>query len=171
MCILVGEVDIYYYMNQPIHILGQMGVMTSFSVSKKITETDVCKYLSKQKNSGKCQEEINNMLKHHILTEMQDEIQNNNIPGLLSPLEIVKTVGVNQKIDERIPELNRLLMIMVHKMAEKKYNKMSLCYFINCLVNMLGVTQDDFAKFHFQNNKDDDDDDDDDDESNQFKNA
>jgi hypothetical protein len=37
---------------------------------------------------------------------------------------------------------------------------MSLCYFINSMVNILGLQETDFEKFHRQNNNDDDDDDD-----------
>ena len=36
-----------------------------------------------------------------------------------------------------------------------------MCYFINSLVNILGLSEEDFTKYHRENNKDDDDDDDD----------
>ena len=155
-------------MDQPIHILNQMGVMTSFSVAKKITEEDIHKYFSKQKKAGKNERQIGEMLRDRILTEIQEAVQNNKIPGLLTPQEFAQSMGISQKVIEKIPELNRLLMVIVHRVAEKKYDKMSLCYFINGLVNMLGLTKDDFIKFHLQNNTNDDDDDDDDDK---FKDA
>ena len=60
-----------------------------------------------------------------------------------------------------MPEMNRLIMIVGHKLAEKKYDKMSLCYFINSLVNLLGLTESDFEKFHRQNSGETDDDDED----------
>ena len=63
--------------------------------------------------------------------------------------------------------MNRLIMIVGHKLSEKKYDKMSLCYFINALVNLLSLTESDFEKFHQQNNGNEDpsesDEDDDDD--------
>ena len=154
-------------MNQPIHILNQLGVLTSFSVAKKVTEDDIHKYFSKSKRSGKNEEQLGRMLQEKILSEINEAVQNNQIPGLISPQELAASLGIDKQIVEKIPELNRLIMVLAHKMMEKKYDKMSLCYFINSLVNVLGLSEKDFTKFHRQNNKDDNDDDGDD----EFKDA
>jgi ribosomal protein S25 len=155
-------------MDQPIHILNQMGVLTSFSVAKRITEEEIHKHFTKQKKAGKSENQIGEMLRDRILTEIQEAVQNNKIPGLLTPQEFAQNMGISKPVAEKIPELNRLLMVIIHKMSEKKYDKMALCYFINSLVNMLGLTKEDFMKFHNQNNINNDGDDDDDDE---FKDA
>ncbi len=146
-----------------------MGVLASFSVAKKVTEDDIHKYFSKYKRTGKDENQIGKMLQDKILSEIHDALENNRIPGLISPQELAKELGISNKVVERIPELNRLLMILSHKMSEKKYDKMSLCYFINSLVNMLGLTEQDFTKFHRQNHTEDDDDEDDEDSG--FKDA
>ena len=135
-----------------------MGVLTSFSVAKRVTETDIQKYFSKQKRNGKDDKQINEMIKGKILEEITDAIENNKIPGLLTPMELAKEMGMEQKVAVRIPDLNRVIMIVAHKLAEKNYDKMSLCYFINSLVNMLGLSEEDFQKFHSRHINDDDDD-------------
>ncbi len=147
-------------MTQSIHILNQMGVMTAFSVAKKISEEDLNKYFSKQKRSGKTKEELAEMLQDKVLCEIHSAIENNEIPGLITPQELAQSLGIDQKVIAKIPELNRLIMVIAQKLADKKYDTMSLCFFINSLVNMLGLTEENFTKFHRQNNpepeKDDD---------------
>jgi len=135
-----------------------MGVLTSFSVAKKITEEDIDKYFIKQKRAGKNERQINEMLQSQILDDIQNAILKNEIPGLISSQEIAKQLGLDQSVIDKVPELNRLVMLLAHKLSEKKYDKMSLCYFINSLVNVLGLTERDFEKFHKHNQEDDDED-------------
>jgi hypothetical protein len=156
---------IFISMNQPIHILNQMGVMTSFSVAKKITEEDINKYFSKYKRSGKNEKQIGDMLKEKILDDIDNAVKKNQIPGILQTEELANSLGIDKNVIKKMPELNRLIMIISHKIAEKKYDKMSLCYFINSLVNVFGLSEDDFTKFHQQNGTSDDDDDDDNDKA------
>ena len=145
--------------NQPIHILNQMGVITSFSVAKKITEDDIHKFFNRGKKAGKKDQEIEKMLKEKILHEIQDAIMHQKVPGLLSPQDLARAAGLTKTVVDNMPELNRLIMVIAHKLSEKKYDKMSLCYLINSMVNLLGLQETDFEKFHRQNNKDDDDED------------
>lgn len=138
--------------------------MSSFSVAKKVTEDDIQEYFEKQKKAGKSERQIGNLLRDKILKEIENAVDNNKIPGLLSPQEVAKGMGLDKRVIEKMPELNRLVLVIVQKMAEKNYDKMSMCYFINSVVNLLGLTETDFEKFHEQNSGNDDDDDDDGDE-------
>jgi len=141
-------------MTKPIHILNQTGVLASFSVAKKITEEDIHNYFSKQKKSGKTERQINDMFQEEIIKDIQDAILNNKIPGLLSSQELAKQLGLDKLVIDKMPELNKLVMIITQKLTEKKYDKMSLCYFINSLVNLLNLTEQDFENFHRQNGTD-----------------
>lgn len=143
-------------MEKPIHILNQTGVLASFSVAKKITEEDIQKYFAKQKKTGKPEAEIGDMLHEKILDDIQEAITNNKIPGLISSQELAKQLGLDQSVIDKMPELNRLVMIIAHKLAEKKYDKMSLCYFVNSIVNLLKLSERDFDRFHRETNEDDD---------------
>jgi len=98
------------------------------------------------------------MLHAKILNDIQDALIKNEIPGLIGSQEIAKQLGLDQSVVDKVPELNRLVMLLAHKLAEKKYDKMSLCYFINSLVNGLGLTERDFEKFHRNNREDEDED-------------
>lgn len=145
-------------MTKPIHILNQLGVLASFSVAKRITEEEIKVFFSKQKKKGKSDHEISEMMHTKIINDIQEAILKNEIPGLLSSQEVAKDLGMDQSVIDKMPELNRLVMILSNKLSEKKYDKMALCYFINSLVNVLGLTEKDFERFH-QNNREDEDDD------------
>ena len=149
---------------KPIHILNQLGVLATFSVAKKITEEDIQKYFSKQKKSGKSEAEMQEMLQEKIFKDIHEALSQNKIPGLIGSQEMAKQWGLDQSVVDKVPELNRLVMLLSHKLTEKKYDKMSLCYFINSLVNILGLTERDFQKFHEHNREDDEEDRFDDDE-------
>jgi hypothetical protein len=158
-------------MFNPVHILNQMGVITSFSVAKKVSEDAIHKFFSKGRKSGKSTEELNNILRDRVLSEIEEAMTYNKIPGLLSPEELAKEMGVQPHIINNMPELNRLIMIIGHKLAEKKYDKMSLCYFINSLVNFLGLMERDFEKFHLRNSNEEDDGEDDGEDDDTFRDA
>lgn len=147
-------------MMQPVHILNQMGVITSFSVAKKVSEDDLTKFYARGKKAGKSEAELDKILKAKIMGEIEEAIVHHKIPGLLTPQEFAAQMGVAQAIVRNIPELHRLIMVIGHKLAEKRYDKMSLCYFINSLANLMGLTESDFEKFHRQNSGEDDDGDD-----------
>lgn len=150
-------------MNTPIHILNQFGVLASFSVAKKITEKEINKYFLKHKKSGKSNSQIREMLKKKIVSDIQKAIFKNEIPGLISQDgESVNQSDIDPSLLKNVPELNRMIVVVSQKLTDKHYDKMSLCYFINSLVNVLGLTEDDFTKFHKQNNIDDKDNEDDD---------
>lgn len=146
-------------MNQPIHILNQLGILSSFSVAKKITEKEINTYFNKHKKRGKSDSEIGKMLKNKIVSDIQTAVEQNKIPGLVSHQEFAESIGIDKKVIAKIPEINKLIGILSQKFSEKNYDKMSMCYFINSLVNVLGLTEEDFTKFHQQNNNEDDDDD------------
>ena len=138
-------------MNPTIHIINQMGVMSSFSVAKKITEKDISKYFSKHKRAGKSEKQIGEMLRAQIISDINDAVEKNEIPGIISVDGLPNNMGIDKEIVKNIPELNRLIVIIAHKISDKNYDKMSLCYFINSLVNMLGLGEEDFNKFHKKN--------------------
>lgn len=151
-------------MNQkPIHILMQLGILTSFSVAKKISEKEITTFFNRKKHKGKSNDKIAELLKQHIISDIQEAITNNKVPGLISPLGIPNLNSVGKDIPN-FSELNKTIMLIVEKMIEKKYDKFSLCFFINTLVNLLGLSEKDFEKFHrrmsSQTNEDDEDEDD-----------
>ena len=139
-----------------------MGVITSFAVAKKVSEEELTKFFNKGKKEGKTVAELNDIIRKKVIAEIEAAVLSRKVPGLLSTEELAKEMGIKESIITDMPELNRLIMIVGHKLAEKKYETMSLCYFINSLVNLLGLSENDFEKFHRQNNPDENDEEDDD---------
>lgn len=151
-------------MQQASHILTQRGVLTSFSIAKKVSEEEIALFFKKYKKTGKSEEQIGELLKEQIFKEITDAMIESKIPGIISPMNMVisKAEKTNEKTNENLIELNRFIMVIAHKLVEKKYDKLSLCYFINSLVNLLSLSERDFERFHrkTQNNdgeKDEDD--------------
>ena len=155
--------NIYYHMMQPIHFLNKFGVMTSFSIAKKITEEDINNFFVKNRKSGKTDKEIGKLLQASILDDIQKAIKQNKIPGVVGAEELAKDLGMSKEFIQNMPELNRLISLISGKLIEKKYDKMSLCYFINHLVSFLNLTEKDFQNFHKKNKENDPDEDDEDD--------
>lgn len=148
-------------MEQSIHILNQTGILNSFSIAKKITEEELNQYYIRNRKKGRSNEDVENMIRIEIENEIQDAIKNNKIPGLINYQDMTKKMDSDDAIASHVPELNRLIMIISQKLIEKKYNKFALCYFINSLVNLLGLTEKDFNKFHRKNEEDEDENDED----------
>jgi hypothetical protein len=146
-------------MSQPIHVLNQMGVLTSFSVAKRVTEDDIRKYFSKQQRRGKSDHQIGEMLKNKIIGDINNAIQNNEVPGIVSAQDLARTMGIDNTIIKNIPELTRLVMVISNKLFQRGYDKMSLCYFINNLVNTLELGEDDFTEFNKKTDPEKDDED------------
>jgi hypothetical protein len=146
--------------NKPAHLLTQMGVLTSFSVAKKITEDDIKSLIKKEKKSLQNDEDVSEVIKLKIMDEIKEALHNGKIPGLIHPLD-----GITKDLQGKLGELNRLIMVVSHKILEKKMDKFSMCYIINTMVNVLGLSDKDFEEFHkkvLNHNLDSDDDEDDD---------
>ena len=144
-------------LNQPIHILNQMGIMTSFSVAKRVSENYINNYFSRHKKTGKSEKQIEQMLREKILSDIDSAILHNQITGLISPQEIAREMGLDKELVKNIPELNTIIMGVKGLIESGHYDKNSLCYVINNLVTILNLTEEDFDKFHSQNNPDGDD--------------
>ena len=80
----------------PVHILNQMGVITSFAVAKKISEDEITKFFAKGKKEGKSTAELNTKIREKVVHEIEDAVVNRKIPGLLTPEELAKEMGIKK---------------------------------------------------------------------------
>lgn len=130
-------------MEEPMHILTQSGVLASFSVSKKITEEEINAIMRDAQNKGKDEDQVLEIVRTKIMREIIDATQKGTLPGII--VENVK----NQLIPVKsLESLNRMVEVLSAKMKQKKFDKLSLCYFINYLVGNLGLKEEDFEDFH-----------------------
>ncbi len=123
------------------HILAKEGILTAFSIAKRVTVKDVKRLKEKFKNVKT--DKLQGALREAVLEETQAAIETNQIPGLI-------VTGDNSSHDEkkRIAELTYFASLIAKKLADKKIDKYHSCYIVNAIVNMLGLSEDDFDEFH-----------------------
>lgn len=134
---------IYGQMQVTNHILAKEGILTNFSIAKKVTARDVKKIRDKMKSAKVDAGKLQELLRQAIVQETQKSMETQTIPGLI--------VNINNTFEEekqRIMELTYFASLIAKKLAEKKVGKYHSCYIINAIVNMLGLTEEDFDEFH-----------------------
>lgn len=153
------------------HILSKYGVMSNFSIAKKVTKDRIKKMSEKLNVADEFSLEFQEALKQEILKETQLAIFNNTIPGLITNTKKKKesnkkTISITDKEKRKIILMSSLI---VKTILEKDMSKDETCLLIIQLVNMLGLRDIDFKKFTDISNIPPDDDDyeeDDDDDEN-----
>lgn len=124
------------------HILAKEGILTTFSIAKKISAKDIKRLRNKLKNSKANAKKFQDLLKSEVIKETQQILRTQNIPGLI--VDDINDVEEQKKI----MELTYFASIISKKLADKKITKYHSCYIINAIVNMLGLTGEDFDEFH-----------------------
>jgi len=124
------------------HILAKEGILTTFSIAKKVTAKDVKKLRDKIKSAKIDAVALHELLRMSIIKDTQKDIQTKKIPGL-----IVDSVEDAEE-KKRIMELTYFASMIAKKLSEKNIDKYHSCYIINAIVNMLGLTEDNFDEFH-----------------------
>lgn len=122
------------------HILRKEGILVSFSMSKKLSPKEL-KYLENRiKKQG---DKAARQIKSSIQKELEQKLQDNKIPGAILPFD-----------KNNLEEHGRLLQhsffsnLIAKKILEKKVDKYYMCFIVTTLVNLLGLSQSDFADFH-----------------------
>lgn len=133
------------------HILSKEGILTSFSIAKKImvrdikkiTVRDIKKFRDGLKNSKMNAKKSQESLRKVIIKEAVESVNTQKIPGLL-----LNGIFAENEEKKRMMELTYFSSVIAKKLAEKKIDKYHSCYIINAIVNMLGLTEEDFNEFH-----------------------
>jgi hypothetical protein len=119
-----------------------MGVLSSFSIAKKISEEEVNQMIKSAKTKTKNQGDAMDIVKAKIMKEIIDASKKGTMPGIVLDRN-------NEMIPiQHIEDLNRMVIVLTQKFKGKKIDTTSLCYFINYLVGSLGLTPEDFEEFH-----------------------
>jgi t-SNARE complex subunit (syntaxin) len=126
------------------HVLVEMGVLSSFSVARKITEYDIEGLTRKIKKKAKNKKELDLLLKKEIMNMAKKSLESDSIPGLLDAANNANS----EKEKKRFITLAQFASIISNKMLEKQMDKTQCCYIINYIVSMLNLTEKDFEDFH-----------------------
>lgn len=124
------------------HILAKEGILTNFSIAKKVSAKDVKKLRDKINSTKKDAETVQNLLKSALIKETQKDLYTHKIPGL------VVDIAEDAEEKKRIMELTYFASMIAKKLSEKKIDKYHSCYIINAIVNMLDLTEENFDEFH-----------------------
>jgi len=124
------------------HILAKEGILTTFSIAKKVTAKDVKKLRDKLKIAKMDSDKLKELLRNAVIQEAQAGIDAHKIPGL-----IIDGSEENEE-KKRIMELTYFASVIAKKLSEKNIGKYYSCYIINAIVNVLGLTEEDFDEFH-----------------------
>jgi len=125
------------------HILAKEGILTAFAIAKRVTSLDIKQLRDKIKSENPKSELFQELLNKKIFNEIHDAFENQKIPGLL--MEKIKDENEEKK---RIVELTYFASLMAKKLTDNKVSKYHSCYVVNAIVNMLGLTEENFDEFH-----------------------
>jgi hypothetical protein len=112
-------------------------------IDKRITALDIKKMKDSIKGESPKSSKMQEMLRRKIVEETQAAFETQKIPGLM-----VKEVLNEQEEKKRIMELTYFASIMAKKLTDNNVGKYHACYVVNAIVNMMGLTEEDFDNFH-----------------------
>lgn len=150
------------------HLIAKHGVLTSFSIARKVSKKDIKSISDKIKKQCKTKEEFNELLQKEVLKTTKYSINQDLIPGLILPEKAAARKELAD--DKKLMQLNYVSNIIAKKLMDNKLSKDEICYIILTLLSSLGLNDQDFKNFNAkygnddndenENNNDDDDDND-----------
>ncbi len=152
------------------HLLAKYGVMSNFSIAKKVTPLRIKKLSERLNTKDEYSEEFQDELKKEILKETQLAMFNNTIPGLITnskkPINS-KTSSILLTEKEK-KKITLMTTILLRAILEKDLSKDETCLLIVQLVGGLGLKDTDFSKFNKTYNQSDEEDDFEDEDGEEF---
>lgn len=142
--------------DSPTHLISSLGILTSFSIAKKIDKKEVTKESRRLKKLFKesSPEKLKQLLMDSLVENARKSLENEIPPGLIFPKQHSKKI----ELDRFYAELSAISQALNNQFVEQKLSKHQLCFILNAVINLLGLTEDDFVDFHkkFQKYKDED---------------
>jgi len=142
---------------QPTHLLSDLGILASFSISKKVSRDELKKITTKVKKVFKKNDDPIIFQKMIIDALVENAKLSANLdipPGLVLNEDNLKKLNLN----EYYTQLFILSQSLSKKLFDKKLTKQQICFIINFFVNAFEITEMDFDQFNqnFQKFKNDD---------------
>ena len=127
------------------HLIAKHGVLTSFSIARKVSKKDIENISSKIKKKCKTKEEFNELFQEEVLKTTKYSMNQDLIPGLILPDQAAR----NELADEKkLMQLNYVASIIAKKLMDNKFSKDEICYLILTLLSSLGLNDQDFKDFN-----------------------
>jgi hypothetical protein len=140
-------------MNNPFtHLIAKHGVLTSFSIAKKITKEEIAKLSAKIKKKCKSPGDFQKLLNTEIINSTRKSIEKEIIPGVIGPKKASNSnESVFNTTPQKILKLNFFGNAVSKKIIDEKLSKDEICYIILTMLSILGIHDTDFADFHNKN--------------------
>lgn len=142
--------------DSPTHLISSLGILTSFSIAKKINKEEVSKESRRLKRIFKESdpEKFKKLLMDALIEKAKKSVEEETPPGLIFPKKHPK----KDELDKFYLELSAISQALTNKFTEQNLSKHQVCFILNAVINLLELTEEDFLKFHkkFQKYKDDD---------------
>ncbi len=140
----------------PKHLLSDLGVLKKFSIAKKISNAEIQKETKKIKKIHKNADadKLYKLLVDVLISKTKKMVEDKFPPGLIIPEENIK----RDKLDKFYTELMVISQALCNKFKEEKLSTHQICFIFNAMINILGITEEDFLKFYekFEKYKDGD---------------
>ena len=153
------------------HLIAKHGILTSFSIARKVSKKDIKRISDKIKKQCKNKNDFNELLQKEVLKTTKYSMNQDLIPGLILS-ENEKRNDKKELADEKkLMQLNYVSNTIARKIMDNKMSKDEVCYIILNLLSALGLNDKDFKNFNKkygnsdENMEDEDEDDEDDDEN------
>jgi len=153
------------------HLIAKHGILTSFSIARKVSKKDIKRISDKIKKQCKNKNDFNELLQKEVLKTTKYSMNQDLIPGLILS-ENEKRNDKKELADEKkLMQLNYVSDTIARKIMDNKMSKDEVCYIILNLLSALGLNDQDFKNFNKkygnsdENMEDEDEDDEDDDEN------
>ena len=151
------------------HLIAKHGILTSFSIARKVSKKDIKQISDKIKKQCKNKNEFNELLQKEVLKTTKYSMNQDLIPGLILPEKNQQNARKEFADEKKLMQLNYVSNTIAKKLMDNKLSKDEICYIILTLLTSLGLNDQDFKNFNTKygnpdDNIDEDDDDDEDDE-------
>ena len=153
------------------HLIAKHGILTSFSIARKVSKKDIKRISDKIKKQCKNKNDFNELLQKEVLKTTKYSMNQDLIPGLILS-ENEKRNDKKELADEKkLMQLNYVSNTIARKIMDNKMSKDEVCYIILNLLSALGLNDQDFKNFNkkygnYDENMEDEDEDDEDDDEN-----
>lgn len=150
------------------HLIAKHGVLTSFSIARKVSKKDIKEISARIKKKCKNKAEFNDLLQKEVLKTTKYAMNQDLIPGLILPDKDKLNSRKELADEKKLMQLNYISNTIAKKLMDNKLSKDEICYTILTLLSSLGLNDQDFKNFNNkyspndENYEDDNDDDDDD---------
>lgn len=150
------------------HLIAKHGVLTSFSIARKVSKKDIKQISDKIKKQCKNRTEFNELLQKEVLKTTKYSMNQDLIPGLILPENNKETVRKELADEKKMLQLNYMANAVAKKLTDNKLSKDEICYIILNLLSAIGVNDQDFKNFNEKYGDPDENIDDGDDEDDEF---